>query len=105
MQARPAIPAMSSSTAVCLPGAALCAPRLLPPGQASARTAPISRPKARVSVPSYTLVGSIPGWYRCAIAYAEAAARTSVGTISQATAAFRLRSRISPAISSSGHSR
>ena len=31
-------------------------------GQTNARAAPISSPKARVSVPSYTRVGSYPGW-------------------------------------------
>ena len=55
---RPASPAASSSRRG--PAESVRPPRLV--GYTIATAAPISSPNARVSVPSYTRVGSYPGW-------------------------------------------
>ena len=81
---RPASPATSSTRRP-------AAESVRPPcrvGYTIATAAPISSPNARVSVPSYTRVGSYPGWKSTAISIADAAASTS------ATPAIAHRARL-----------
>jgi hypothetical protein len=70
-------------------------------GKTIARAAPMSSSKARVSVPSYTRVGSYPGWWRSPIASAEAAAPARVRRASPR----RLRTVQIASNSNQGHTR
>ena len=60
MTAITARPAMAGTSSALATGFAARAARALDQTMASA--APMSSPQALVSVPSYTLVGSMPGW-------------------------------------------
>jgi len=71
-------------------------------GQTEASAAPINSAKARVSLPSYTRVGSYPGRYSSAIVTAEAAASSTVVTASPTSGPGRLRLQRSPVNSSQG---